>query len=125
MESKFCICRHCGNLVFALHDAGVSMVCCSEKMEQLKANESEIGSEKHMPVVAAENGKVHVNVGAVSHPMIEGHSIEWIYVQSHRGGQFKRLSPGDDVQAVFAFENDEPEAVYAYCNLHGLWMTRV
>ena len=34
---KFYICRHCGNLVEMIHDAGVPVICCGEKMEELKA----------------------------------------------------------------------------------------
>ena len=34
----------------------------------------------------------------------------------------KALNPGDAPKAVFAItEGDTVEAVYAYCNLHGLW----
>ena len=33
MSAKFYICRHCGNLVCMIHDAGVPMMCCGQKME--------------------------------------------------------------------------------------------
>ena len=34
----------------------------------------------------------------------------------------KALKPGEEPAACFALcEGDEVEAVYAYCNLHGLW----
>ena len=36
----------------------------------------------------------------------------------------KALKAGDRPVAVFALtEGDEPVAAYAYCNLHGLWMS--
>ena len=39
-----------------------------------------------------------------------------------KGIQRKALSPEDKPEAVFAILEDETvEAVYAYCNLHGLW----
>ena len=32
MKAKFYICEHCGNLVTTIHNAGVPLVCCGEKM---------------------------------------------------------------------------------------------
>ena len=32
MKAKFYICNHCGNLVTTIHNAGVPLVCCGEKM---------------------------------------------------------------------------------------------
>ena len=46
----------------------------------------EASGEKHLPVVTVEDGAVHVNVGSVNHPIIPGHYIEWIYVQTENGG---------------------------------------
>ena len=66
MKAKFYICNHCGNLVTTIHNAGVLLVCCGEKMKELVPNTEEASGEKHLPV-----------------------------------------------------------AVYAYCNLHGLWMTKL
>ena len=69
MSAKFYICEHCGNLVGMIHDSGVPMMCCGQKMEALK--------------------------------------------------------PGDDPNVTFSLGDDKAVAVYAYCNLHGLWMTEV
>ena len=45
---------------------------------------------------------------------------------SANGGQRKALKPGDDPSVTFRLgEGDEPVAVYAYCNLHGLWATEL
>ena len=38
MKAKFYLCRHCGNLVGMIHDAGVPLMCCGEKMEALVPN---------------------------------------------------------------------------------------
>ena len=38
---------------------------------------------------------------------------------------FKALKPGDDPNVTFSLGDDKAVAVYAYCNLHGLWMTEV
>mgnify|MGYP003240761174 CR=1 FL=1 len=66
-----------------------------------------------------------VNVGSVDHPMLDAHYIEWIFVQTEHGGMRKALNQGDAPHAEFCLKNDKAVAVYAYCNLHGLWMTEV
>ena len=125
MKAKFYICRHCGNLVHMIHDAGVPMMCCGQKMDELLPNTVEASGEKHLPAVTVEDGAVHVNVGSINHPMIPEHYIEWIYVQTENGGHLKSLKPGDDPSASVCLGDDKLLAVYAYCNLHGLWMTEV
>ena len=125
MKTKFYICRHCGNLVHMIHDAGVPMMCCGQKMDELLPNTVEASGEKHLPAVTVEDGAVHVNVGSINHPMIPEHYIEWIYVQTENGGHLKSLKPGDDPSASVCLGDDKLLAVYAYCNLHGLWMTEV
>ncbi len=125
MKARFYICRHCGNLVGMIHDAGVPLVCCGQKMEALVPNTVEASSEKHLPVVSVKDGIVHVSVGSAAHPMIPEHSIQWVYLQTENGGQRKVLHPGDAPEVEFCLENDKPIAVFAYCNLHGLWMTEL
>ena len=59
------------------------------------------------------------------HPMLSKHFIEWVYVQTENGGQRKALKPDDKPNVTFCLGDDKAVAVYAYCNLHGLWMTEV
>lgn len=125
MSAKFLLCEHCGNLAGVIHDAGVPMMCCGQKMKVLEPNTVEAGGEKHLPVVTVEEGAVYVNVGSVNHPMTPEHFIQWIYVQTEHGGQRRALEPGDDPGVTFSLGGDKAVAVYAYCNLHGLWMTEV
>ena len=125
MNKKFYICKHCGNLVTLMNDAGVPLVCCGEKMHELVPNTVEASGEKHVPVVKVENNVVKVNVGAVDHPMLDEHFIEWVYVETEKGGQHKYLKPGSAPEVVFHLGDDKAVAVYAYCNLHGLWKTEV
>ncbi len=122
---KFYICKHCGNLIGMIHNAGVPMMCCGEKMQPLTPNTVDASLEKHTPVVKLKDKTVLVDVGSVAHPMTEEHSIEWIYLQTENGGQRKILKPGKEPKALFVCEQDTPVAVYAYCNLHGLWMTKL
>ena len=124
-ENKFYICEHCGNLVGMIHDAGVPMMCCGQKMTKLEAGTVEASLEKHIPVVTVNENEVKVTVGSVLHPMTEEHNIAWVYLQTDRGGQRKSLTPGSDPTVSFALTDEKPIAVYAYCNLHGLWKTEL
>ena len=122
MELKFYICKHCGNIIAKVKDSGVPVVCCGEPMQQLVAGSVDAAHEKHVPVWTAENGKVVVSVGSAAHPMTAEHYIEWVALQTKQGNQRKALHPGEEPRVCFSVcEGDEVEAVYAYCNLHGLW----
>ena len=120
-KNRFFICRHCGNQVHIIHDAGVPLFCCGTKMEELIPNTVEASGEKHLPAVTVDGDKVIVNVGSVDHPMVDVHWIEWVYVATENGGQRKVLKPGEAPHAEFLMNGEKPVAVYAYCNLHGLW----
>ena len=124
-EHKFYRCKHCGNIVGMILNAGVPIICCGEEMEELVANTVDAAKEKHVPAVSIVGNTVKVDVGTVPHPMEEKHFIQWIYLQTKNGGQRKCLKPGSEPTAVFALDNDEVVAVYEYCNLHGLWKTEL
>jgi len=121
MKERFYICEHCGNLIGMIHDAGVPMMCCGQKMTKLEPGTTEASLEKHIPLVKVEGNTVKVEVGSVAHPMVEEHSILWVYLQTDRGGQRKNLEVGAEPVVTFALAEEKPVAVYAYCNLHGLW----
>ncbi len=122
MEQKFYICEHCGNIVAYVKDAGVAIMCCGEKMKELVPGTVEASKEKHIPVYSVENNIVTVKVGEVEHPMLDMHYIEWVSIQTNKGNQRKVLKPGEKCEVQFALLDGETvEAVYAYCNIHGLW----
>ena len=122
MEQKFYICKHCGNIVAMVKNAGVPFMCCGQKMEQIIPGTADAAQKKHVPVYKVEGNKVYVTVGSTEHPMQEEHYIEWISLQTKSGNQRKALKPGDAPKTCFAIcDGDEVEAVYAYCNLHSLW----
>ncbi len=122
MEEKYYICEHCGNIIAKVKDAGVPVVCCGEKMKELVPGTTDGAAEKHLPVYRVEGNLVTVTVGSVEHPMLEEHSIQWVALQTRQGNQRKALKPGEKPAVTFALcDGDEVEAVYAYCDLHGLW----
>ena len=122
MELKFYRCNHCRQIVAIVKKTGVPVVCCGEAMQEIIPGTSDGAVEKHVPVYEVKDGKVFVTVGSVAHPMLEEHFIEWVAIQTKFGNQRKALKPGDEPKVCFALcEGDEVEAVYEYCNLHGLW----
>ena len=122
---KFFVCKHCGNMVGLIDDKGVPLVCCGDNMAELVPNTVEASVEKHLPVVSVSGDSFSVQIGGVPHPMESEHHIAFVYVQTEHGGQRKCLKVGDEPKLAFSFVDDKPIAVYAYCNLHGLWKTNV
>jgi len=90
-------------------------------MKELIPNTVEASAEKHVPAVTRFGDSISVQVGSIPHPMEEEHHITFIYVETEQGGQRKCLKIGTDPKCDFSFANDNPVAVFAYCNLHGLW----
>lgn len=122
MEQHFFICKVCGNIIAMVKPSGVPIMCCGQKMQELKPGTSDGAFEKHVPVFTVEGDKVIVRVGSTLHPMTEEHHIEWISIQTKQGNQRKQLVPGQEPVACFKLcDDDELVAVYAYCNIHGLW----
>ncbi len=122
MDLRFYRCSVCGQMVAVVKKTGCPVVCCGKPMEELAAGSVDASKEKHVPVYEVKDNVVCVTVGSVEHPMTEEHLIEWIAIQTKNGNQRKVLKAGDAPRACFALlEGDEVIAVYAYCNLHGLW----
>lgn len=122
MEQKYYVCQHCGNIVAMVKESGVPLMCCGQKMTELVPGTTDAAVEKHVPTFEIAGNLVNVTVGEAEHPMMPEHYIEWISIQTKQGSQRKELKPGEPPKASFALcEGDEVVAVYAYCNLHGLW----
>ena len=101
-------CEHCGNIIAYIHDSGVRAQCCGEEMKPLLPNTTDAAGEKHVPVIKIDGQIVTVSVGAVEHPMLDAHYIEWIMLETKQARQRKTLKPGDKPVAVFALtEGDE------------------
>ena len=126
MDYKFYICKQCGNIITMVKDCGVPVVCCGEKMHELVPCSTQAAVEKHMPVYKIDGNNVFVTVGENAHPMQEEHYIQWVALVSKQGLQVKNLKPDQNPDVCFALsDGDEVEAVYAYCNLHGLWVAQL
>ena len=123
-EPKFYVCEHCGNMVNMLHDSEVPMTCCGEEMKEIQANTTDASQEKHVPVITVQEDEVTVRIGSVPHPMTEEHKIVWVYLQTEKGEQLNCIDTQDQPETFFKlWDDDKVIAVFAYCNLHGLWKT--
>jgi superoxide reductase len=122
MSIKFYRCLDCGNIITFAKSSGVPVYCCGKPMTELVPGVTDGAYEKHVPVISQEGNAVTVTVGAVAHPMLDVHYIEWIVLVTKEGVQRKALKPGDEPKAVFYIgKNDAPVEAYEYCNLHYLW----
>ena len=110
----------CGNIIEVLHAGEGELVCCDEPMELLQEKTSDVGLEKHAPVIETTASGIKVKVGSVPHPMEETHYIEWVEVITDGGIYRKFLKPGDKPEAEF---DVKPQKVVAreYCTIHSLW----
>ncbi len=101
MKAKFYICEHCGAiLVTTIHNAGVPLVCCGEKDEGAAPQHRGKPAAKKMPVAELSGSTLTVTVGAVEHPMVDVHHIQWLFVETENGGQLRYLTPGQAPKAV-------------------------
>ena len=90
--------------------------------QEVVAGSTDAAQEKHVPVVTKKCKTVKVDVGSVMHPMSEAHLIEWIALETEQGYQMKNLTAQSVPSVTFTLaDGDKAVAVYAYCNLHGLW----
>lgn len=99
--------------------------CECSSFEKLEPNTSEGAGEKHIPVIEINGSRVTVKVGSIFHPMTEEHSIGWIQLHTNCGRSYRAyLKPTDEPTAAFTLEEgDSVHCAYAYCNLHGFWMS--
>ena len=94
-----------------------------EGAKEIGFNSTDAAVEKHVPEVKVEGKAILVEVGSVAHPMLDVHYIKWILLENDGQVQVKALKPNDKPEARFAVEELKPGArVFAFCNLHGLWV---
>ncbi len=123
MKTKFYYCPKCGNVILKTVDSGVTPSCCGETMVELTPNTADGKTEYHVPVTKLLTPcSLKVCVGKEPHPMTKEHNIRFIYAETECSGQIKYLCPGEATEVIFSL-TEYPKAVYAYCNLHGLWKT--
>ena len=109
-------CEKCGKTVISKEELNLV------GWKELVANTTDAAQEKHVPMVAKKCKTVQVDVGSVAHPMTEEHLIVWVALETEKGYQVQYLKANDVPVCTFKLaDGDSAVAVYAYCNLHGLW----
>ena len=123
-KRKFFKCAICGNIVGLIEDGGGTLACCGQAMDQLVPNSTDAAQEKHVPAAKRENRTLVVDVGSAPHPMTVEHHIAWIAVAQGERTCRITLDKTGLPHAEFCVE-EGPLTVYAYCNLHGLWVAEL
>lgn len=122
---KFFKCLTCGNIITKVHDSNITPSCCNRTMCELEPNTGSGNQDAHIPSVSRlDCSTIKVVIGRVPHPMVENHHIRFIFLETNNGGQIRYLKPELPPEAIF-FTTDTPIAVYAYCNMHGLWKMEI
>ncbi len=120
---EFFKCSICGNIVEVVKGNGATIKCCGEQMTKLVPNTVDAVQEKHIPYCEINGDEVTVRVGSVEHPMTEEHYIMWIAYVANNVVTKVYFKPGDKIEEHFKYVPGSE--VYAYCNLHGLWVAKV
>ena len=112
-KNKLLISEDKKDIVEVISTNGCEICCDNKPMKELVANSTDATQEKHVPQFQI-NGN-----------MEEAHMIGWVYIVTNQGAQRKFLKANTDPVIEFALCPDEKlQEVYAYCNLHGLWMSK-
>ena len=126
MDLKFFKCNVCGQIISIVNDTELPVRCCMRDMEELVPNSGEGNTKTHIPISAASKNKITVCVGAEDHPMKPEHHIEWVAILTNKGMQRKRIAEEKRAKVDFYLEENELVfAIYAYCNIHGLYSNRI
>ncbi|MEN8140174.1 MAG: desulfoferrodoxin [Thermodesulfobacteriota bacterium] len=114
-------CELCGNLVEVAGVGSGDLTCCGQAMSLLAENSTDAAQEKHVPVLAKEEGGWRVTVGSVPHPMADDHYIQWVELIAGDTVHRCQLQPGGEPSAFFPVAAAQQPTARALCNLHGLW----
>lgn len=118
---KFFKCAKSEKIVEVIHEDQGQLICCGEPMQELVPNTTEAATEKHIPVVEQNGDTLTVRAGSTLHPMSPEHYIHWVAISTDKHTMRQNFTPDDQPEAVFHLNGETLTAVYAYCNLHGLW----
>ena len=120
---RFYKCEVCGNII-GLIDGNMERVkCCGKEMVQMEANTTDAAVEKHVPTYKKVEDEIVVSVGEVEHPMEKEHYIMWIAQVTDNRTTRVRLYPEQSTETRFPYIPGS--TLYAYCNKHGLWMSKI
>lgn len=125
MENKLILkeCKRCGAIVKVIKDCtcdNCGIKCCGEEMKVVVPNTVDAAVEKHIPTYERVEDEIFVRV---NHVMEKEHYIKWVTMITDSTEQTVALFPEQNAECRFKYV---PGAkLYAYCNKHGLWSTKV
>ncbi|HFZ8993977.1 TPA: desulfoferrodoxin family protein [Citrobacter freundii] len=142
-------CPQCGEFFARIgkHGAEHRISCCGQELTALIVHAADDAlAQQHLPFMTISGGfeanTLSVTVGTPPHPMEPDHHLEWIFVYTFQGGQFKFLQPNALPEATFALAGEDAYVycdrpvckgrqckfnckrgfvAYTWCNQHGLW----
>lgn len=118
-------CEICSNTVEMLIPGAGVLVCCGKPMVQMIEKEmADTGNEKHKPVIEKKEHDILVKIGSIPHPMEDAHHIVWIEA-IYKTGKVSRINLTVGAPAEAIFWGDNLDMVRSYCNIHGLWVTKL
>ena len=112
-------CLKCGALIEIINDCNCEecgIMCCGEKMIEIKPNTIDASFEKHVPTYEKVEDEILVKV---NHVMEKEHYIEWIAMVTDTSVYKVKLCPEQNAECRFKYIPNSN--LYAYCNKHGLW----
>lgn len=114
-RSIFYVCPVCGNVIFS---TGEAVVCCHGIT--LPPVEAEEADESHEIIIEPVEDEYFVTV---NHEMRKDHHISFLAAVTDNGVLITKLYPEGNAEARFKI--NRTYAVYAYCNQHGLFKTKL
>lgn len=118
---KFYRCSNCDQLHMNLIDNNSQMMCCDTQTEEVIENSIEDEYENHKPLVRKVGNFVTISLNN-NHPMIDVHHIDFIFLETNQGFQYKKVSTNSVAKVDFILAKEEEIVnVYVYCNLHSLY----
>lgn len=119
---KFYQCKNCNSVLVRIKEKD-NIMCCNNEISEMPLNSLEASHDKHLPVVSFSNNLMNICIGSDTHPMENNHLIEWVFIEYSNGGEFVYLN--DDPCVTINVLGRVTKRVYAYCNLHGLFVKEI
>lgn len=120
---KFYKCPICGNIITILEGNEKLIKCCGVSMEELLPNVVDASVEKHIPIYTIDGDFINVKVGEIEHPMEKEHYIMFLAQIVNNEVSIIKLNSDEKLEVRFRYIKGSK--IYAYCNIHGLWMNEV
>lgn len=115
LRGKFCVCPICGNVI---HSSGKTVVsCCGVTLPALEAEKA--GENHAIQIKNVEDEQLVT----LDHPMTKAHFISFLAFVTTDRLQLVKFYPEGEAQTRLQLRGRG--YLYAYCNLHGLYVRKV